>query len=525
MIKIEDFIPHRQLINHALRKASNDLKVQISVYQTRYEQKMAECKKEIEGELARKNQHFEKIKQAYIEQIKSECAALESTQAIFFKYVDGYRELQILRFRKGKVGQEIALRKEHCDFLKEQMRMIDEDIAILAERKDILAKQCDVEDIKALIQLSQSDIECLSSDDAKSLLDKVTSIIRGSEETNETTRSLFRLRTILHGRAEYLPVIQYVSWLIKQKEELKRELKNSINSLQAERKDLFALKDELDNQINSKNQVLEEYAIEVRNIWAKPLADILIEEARVITERSQYRNLIAEITAEGSSDDRWDDTWNSINRITKQILPQLTSARNQWKCYRKNIFEFLKKNNIYLLTSKDCPNDEKRVLNKRKNELLALIEQLTMACEQEKDKKKAELSVKLADIEQRIKLLQTQETQIKQRLTNANKDIDLAEKRDSRGFFARIWSDSYDVMKAKEKKTAISRELGHVQRNIVEAQSDKKQYQEKVDKALAEIDIEYKRKISVAKNEITAIDRAIAYQEKQKKQQKEGDRK
>ena len=148
-----------------------------------------------------------------------------------------------------------------------------------------------------------------------------------------------------------------------------------------------------------------------------------------------------------------------------------------------------------------------------------------MACEQEKDKKKAELSVKLADIEQRIKLLQTQETQIKQRLTNANKDIDLAEKRDSRGFFARIWSDSYDVMKAKEKKTAISRELGHVQRNIVEAQSDKKQYQEKVDKALAEIDIEYKRKISVAKNEITAIDRAIAYQEKQKKQQKEGDRK
>ena len=47
MIKIEDFIPHRQLINHALRKASNDLKVQISVYQTRYEQKMAECKKEI----------------------------------------------------------------------------------------------------------------------------------------------------------------------------------------------------------------------------------------------------------------------------------------------------------------------------------------------------------------------------------------------------------------------------------------------------------------------------------------------
>ena len=272
MIKIEDFIPHRQLINHALRKASNDLKVQISVYQTRYEQKMAECKKEIEGELARKNQHFEKIKQAYIEQIKSECAALESTQAIFFKYVDGYRELQILRFRKGKVGQEIALRKEHCDFLKEQMRMIDEDIAILAERKDILAKQCDVEDIKALIQLSQSDIECLSSDDAKSLLDKVTSIIRGSEETNETTRSLFRLRTILHGRAEYLPVIQYVSWLIKQKEELKRELKNSINSLQAERKDLFALKDELDNQINSKNQVLEEYAIEVRNIWAKPFS-------------------------------------------------------------------------------------------------------------------------------------------------------------------------------------------------------------------------------------------------------------
>ncbi len=537
-MRFEDFIPHRQLINLSLRKASADLKVQISAYQTRYEQKLLECKTEINAKIANKNQHFEKIKQAYVDQLQGEAAALESTCAIFFKYVDEHREVQLLRFQKEKIGQELILRKEHCNFLREQIRLLDEDIATLTERKNILAQQSDIEDIKALIQLSQGGIECLPSDNAKTLLDKVNSMLRNSEELNESARqSLRKLYASLQERAEFLSVIQYISWLIKQKEDNKQELKGTINVLQAERKELFASKDELDKQINGKNQILEEYAVEVRNIWAKPLANLLIERARIDHELSENFDELKSVQAalqrmmDESSDD--SDRWERLQetkRYTKSNISELKSQKatihgqiEPWSKQRNSILNICKSNNIYLFSPKDGQSDELRVLTKRKSELLLQIEQLLRDSEQAKEKKKVEFSPRLVDMEQQITRLQEQESKIKQRLTSANADIEHAKERDDRILIVQLFSDSYEVKKAKEKKTAISRELGQVQNDIRQTQSNKKQLQENMDKALVEIDSEYKRKISIAKSDIAAIDRAIAYQEKQKNNRKKVD--
>lgn len=534
MIKIEDFIPHRQLINHALRKASNDLKVQISSYQARYEQKVAECKKEVAIEIERKKQHFEKIKQSYVDQLTSESVALEGVKELFFKYVDVYRERQVLMYHKEKIGQEIALRKEHYDFLGEQKRLIEADIEILTDRKDILSKQSSVDDIIALIQLSSSTVECTSDDNAKSLLDKVNDVLYGGKDTNEATRSLLRLRTLLHERAEYLSVIQYISWLIQQKETLKRELINKRNQLQAERKSLFTAKDELDCQIKEKNEVLQDYANEVRNIWAKPLADLLIEQARIEAELTEsydelqsVREALKRMMDESSDDsDRWERL-QSAKRNYKENISTLKSQKESikgqkdpWNKQRNRILNICKSNNIYLLAPKDGYADEIRILLSRKEELLSQIDDLSKACEQEKDKKQSDSRITSSGIESQIEVLRTQEATIKQRLTNANRDIAAAEKRDSRGFFARILSDSYEVVQAKEKKNTIARELSQVQGKLNDARNKKQQYSNEMEKSLAEIDQTYQRKIRTARNAIVSIDRAIEYDKERKNRRK-----
>ena len=526
---IEDFIPHRLLINHALRKASDDLKTYISEYQTQYEQKMAEYKAEVDKEIERKNQLFERIKQSYIDQLTIEGAALKEITEIFFKYVDVYRKHQVLKYQMDIINKELALLTEYRGFLVEQIKLIDTDIKILNERENILARQSAIDDIIALIQLSSSSIECTPEDNAKSLLDKVNYIIN-NKDTYETTRSLLRLRALLHERAEFLPVIKYISWLKQQKKDLIRELKNKKSQILSERTSLFTARDDLKSQINETKELLQSYANEVRNIWANPLADLLIKRARVeseLTEAYSQKNYaieaLNEMRYESSNDsERWERL-QEAKRNSQKNIPTLRAQKKSiktqikpWKDTQKEIIKICKNNNIYLDRPRDGFSDEVRILLGKKEESLSQIEALSTACEQEKEKKQAFYRISLSETETQIEKLKTQETTIKQRLKKAQKDIDDAEKRDSRSLFARILSDSDEVVKAKEKKAAITREMIRVQANLVNKQSEKNRYNSDLERIITEIDQEYSQKISDIRSEIYSIDLAIEYDKDRK---------
>lgn len=218
-------LPHRFFINHALRTASDELRNHIDSYRKEYELAIQRYRDEISAAKAEKDQRFEILKQGYLEKFIQDSKVLDNLQALAFDYTDEYMKRQLCYFCRDKLKLELQLLDEYRNFLTAQIKIISEEITILEQRQESLTLQVKTDDIVALICAAGANLPCNDSDNPKTLLEKVNSILFESDDLlPQTKAALFKLRRLLQERAEYLPLIQYISWLVQQKKTFSKEL-------------------------------------------------------------------------------------------------------------------------------------------------------------------------------------------------------------------------------------------------------------------------------------------------------------
>lgn len=83
---------------------------------------------------------------------------------------------------------------------------------------------------------------------------------------------MLRLKLIIQERSDYLPAIQYISWIIRIKLQFKRQLLTKRSSIRKEQISLRAEATSVKNDIRTETGKLELLAETVRYYWAKPIA-------------------------------------------------------------------------------------------------------------------------------------------------------------------------------------------------------------------------------------------------------------
>lgn len=464
----ETILPHRLLVNRSLRKASEGLRSRIEEYQLEYKREIERCTAEIEQAKTDKDSDFDNVKLSLINELSKDKAFFDAVQAGLLEYVDIYLRRQCLK----KILEIKTLEKqtliEYGYFLTEQMRLIDEEIEILEARKDKLVTQAKVDDVIELIGLSGCDLTVGSNDDAQSLLIKVSKLIDAcDEEDSFTKRALRRLRAVLQERDDFLPIIQYISWTIQQKKQLRRQLSSERRKITSNKNEKMNELRQVSEDIYSLNFLLEEQARTVREYWVIPITLLNVEISfedvklnRIFKEIKVTNERIQEMISEHSSDS-W--TWERLQREKadfKEQIPQLKadieslkSKRQQWFARQQMIYTLCKQNRVDLISDNTSQeSDECRIINKRLAELhrieeARLAEQRFMeesaSIQQRKKEKETELH---AQIESAAKN-HAEKCAI---FTRVSMQLSSIKKRDTRFFLLKLFSDTEEVSRAKQ---------------------------------------------------------------------------
>lgn len=529
----DKLLPHRFFINRALRTASNELRDYIDSYRIQQELAIQECRDEIEAAKAEKDRQFELMKQEYLNELSQDSDALGELQTLLLDYANDNMKKQLLYLSKQKTMREVQLLNEYGDFLTAQMKLLGDEITILEHRQASLALQVKTDDVVALIGITGADLSCDDSDNPKTLIEKVNSILfERNDLLPQTKAALFRLRKLLQERAEYLPLIDYISWLITQKKNLCKDLsreRSEVNKTKKLLKDqLFAIKTEL-NQIN---ETMLRKAVCIRNVWSVPLADISVELATVTETLSQmYRRqeyIRAEIRtmkSERSHDsDRWErlqaegkSVYEAIGQL-KSTKTKLYEQRQQW-FHRKNaVLSLFKKNNIFLLSPKgDKTSDEIRVLKLRRidycekiDDIDSRLKECTAQILEERDQQKA---VHVGEIQTAKKTV----SEKKRSLAEVERRVKSLKEKDGRSFIARILSESEDVVMAKAQRNKIQHELLEAEQCLAILQGELKTVHATYEKQLSQANDQYKHRINDFQKSIASIDLAVAFLQKKRR--------
>lgn len=536
----DKILPHRFLLNRALRTASDELREHIDSYRAEHEQAIRRCHYEIEAAKAEKDRQFELLKQEYLKELGQDSHALDELQSLFLAYVNEYMESQLLSLNKEKMTLEWQLCREYSDYLKEQRNLLGEEIMILNQRQEVLVTHTKIDDVVALIGMTGCSLPCDGSDTPKTLLEKVQLELSECNDLLPQTRAaLLRLRMLLQERAEYLPLIQYVSWLIQQKKKLKEELHRERCGIQKE-KDALKIKI---SAIKAEQKRLKEtmlsQAAGVRNVWAGPMADIYRELSKIVktlngnhSRINDIRSKIDDIQSQiddmkrAKSDDsnRWERLWDEKKSLLKEKkslsneIGQLKKERteqyerlSQWFGIEKTVMDLCKTNGVFLLRPKGEKNDVIRILKWQRSGICGKIESWNRSLENDISQIQNECSQKEILLSGKIRAAQEMVSGKRIYLVEAKKQVDKCKAKDDRFFIVQLFSESEDVIQAKRRQDVAEKELEQAEERLSVLQNELREI--KNDRKQRELNV--RKRYECEKNElqesVSNIDLAIAF--------------
>ena len=291
-----DYImPHRLLINKSLRKASQELRDRVEVYQIEFNRRLEECQADLQQAEENKNRELEAFKEDLLRELSNDHQILEEIQGNILKYIDRF-------FCRAYLFQLLEIDKRRNDILHEdyvflgsQINTIDDEVVLLRERQNELTAFTKVDDIIQLATLTGYDLAFQPTDDARQLLGKISDALEAySGEDRVEKYALLRLKTIIQERSDYLPTINYISWVIRIKNRYRKQLSSKRSDVKKEQTILREDMTSVRNEIRILTEELALLAEKIRYYWAKPItylnADISYAYIELKEEKERLRN-------------------------------------------------------------------------------------------------------------------------------------------------------------------------------------------------------------------------------------------
>ena len=491
-------------------------------YQEEYESKIAQVNEEIEIAVADANREIERAKESFITQLSLDQELLNAVQSNLFDYTDVYFQQRLTKHILGLLRLEQRAISDKISFLSEQMKLLGEEIEILEDRKNRLSSKTDIKDITALLSMSDCDLPINDDETAQTLLHKALVAANECEKGSATRIALSKLIEKLQERADLLPLITYISWVIQQKIHFSKELSKQRDQLRKDDSEKLAEINDAQNAIKQLNERMTDIARNVREYWAAPIAELGVEIAAYYHQKEQlpkYSDRAAELKdyceehkevshrlksmAGSHSDDSF--TWDRLQRERKDLSVKIEDAksdlerikiiessidsakrkRSEWYDKRKTILGICNQSNVYLLSDRDSgESDEIRIVSERLDGYLQRqteIEKENRAALERIHKDKDDCVSKLEE-EIREANVSVEEAQIA--YNKAQSSLTKLQESDNRFFLVKLFKESEDVTNAKKQLVARKKALKSAQEQLTDLISEREKQEKAFEKEI-----------------------------------------
>lgn len=415
-----DYLPHRLLLNTALRKSADQLRADVDSCQEEYEERTAICKAEIEELDSRLEGKRGDVRAALEQELKAYEAELAGLTNDVCSYSDCALRLKYLYEERKLRAAIVDIYDEDSRFLSQQMTLIGEEVELLRVRKDELSSLVAIDDFVELSRLSCGELGIEGATSCEELLETVSAKLDGLPSDHGAERlALTRLSSIIQERAEYLPLIQYVEWVIRQKIVFSKELKQKRDSVNSQLGEAKRALDIVKRKISATRETQDALAEKVRMHWAAPLARLNAEINYLRAEKNSAWDDMKRTEGDINhmkdvhSSDQF--RWNSLQRKhdclysryeqLKQLIPKRVNSRKRLHNIGSRVLSLCKDNGVTLKgDGNKGKDDERRFIVSRLQEIEqirsdALIE-ASADCEAERQRIAADRDVRLDDLGQ-----------------------------------------------------------------------------------------------------------------------------
>ncbi len=381
MSKWDYILPHRMLINKSLRIASQELRERIAAFQAEYDKKVEACQADLVEAENKKNKEAEDFRIALENELKGDLALLSEIKTDIIHYTDIYFQISYLKQTLAIKESLNVIFSEDYSFLTNQITYANEEIDLLRERQNELIAFTSVDDILKLAEMCGYNTEFNPNDSAQTLLSKISEKLKTCQEISDAEKhALLRLRAIVQERSDYLPLINYISWVIQIKIHFVKQLKSKkaelIKQQKCNREDRINIKKE----IHILSDELSQIAIKVRYHWEIPTtyinADISYYYSKLQIERERLKkeapeiksNLLDKKSKKRDAISEFNEKKDKLNNVYDDIQRMKDAhSSDQWT------WENLQSDRVRLKSDKESLSDE---ISRLSSEISSLQEEL-----------------------------------------------------------------------------------------------------------------------------------------------------
>lgn len=475
-------MPHRILINGSLRRASSNTKNKIDAYNIEFERKIKKCEAELKQAEEGVQKSLAEVKNNLEEELKKDRLELEDIANEIVAYINTYFERTRLYTVRKLNSNKINIIEEKRQFVSEQVRLISEEVEILKKRQAELSTMCKVDDFIQLALYSGHELDLDIDDDVDKLLSKVSEAIKElNDESIIEKKALLKLRDIIQERSEYLSSVQYISWVIRQKIQYRKQLLSEKEEAQKNRQQLISENSAMNEEIARISEELGKKAKRIRYYWVKPLVYIKAEKSYFYSKLAKIKSVKAELSelseSRSNDQDRWARLQNELESAKADIEKNVRAKSKEdwdplikpWSDMRSFVFELCKKYEAPLMSPKQ-EIDENNLIQERLDEIQQIKEEGLAAAERqykyeyeaieaEFDRKLSDLTADISALNQLLHKKNEDIISYRKKIQVSEQDIKLCRKADSRFFLAKLISEDSDVSKVKAYKASLQRSL------------------------------------------------------------------
>lgn len=495
-MSVFDYLPHRLLLNRPLRKSADQLRMAVDSYQEKYERQAAAYEADIKETGFQLEKKYENVRASLEAELKTHESELANLLNDVSSYSDCFLLLKCLR-EKAKLQYEIVrINKESVLYLREQMHLIGKEVDLLRARRDELSSLVAVDDFIELSRLSCGDLRIEGREGCEELLSSIRSKLDDLPEGHPEERSaLIRLRNIIQERADYLPLIQYVEWIIEQKIGFSKKLKRERDAVKIRWDDAKRALSDTQHGIDAAFKAQCTLAKKVRMHWTAPIARLDAEINHYSTQKDSAWEEMKHVEDEikhmkemhspnqgrwSNLNERHDNLYRSYKQLKNRISERKASRNSLYKIQRF-VFRLCQDNGVPLRgDGNKGKGDRWSYIKSRLDEINQVRSAGNAAaaekCETEKqtvirdrDARLEELSRQQDEANARVRELITEEKQLADELQKADEVLRARKDGDSRFLLFRL-IDSKEVASAKKSLAVARARYSAIQRKKIAAE-------------------------------------------------------
>ncbi|MHC1731942.1 MAG: hypothetical protein AB9888_07955 [Bacteroidales bacterium] len=287
-------------MNKSLENSSDQLRNRIDNFEIEYKSQIEKFEQKYQKLKDNKDYEYSKLINELNTVLEEDAEFYNIVYTNLFNYLELAFAAKLLASKIDIYSKNARIAERKRDFLKEERRLIDDELIQLEDTKKLLLQEADLSEYLQLASLHIEEID--KGANIKGIITLLNDKEKkyGDQINLAEIKAIRKLKFILIEKCKANDEINQLDWIIYQKKNNKSLISNKIYNVRTSIQNYHNQKKSLEIDIVSNKQQMENIAFQTRRLWEEPLSELYsdLQNAQAMIKQvdpeGSFRKLLSE---------------------------------------------------------------------------------------------------------------------------------------------------------------------------------------------------------------------------------------